>query len=226
MRRLLLSSLVLTSMLAASPVAANDAEELEELGAAEEVEEEYYEEEEFCGGGEPTKYDEAYMAFDVADYREARDILVDALQSREVEEHERPAYLVLLGQTQLRLGQTRHAAVNFRRAITAAPATANNSGARIGLAVALARRGNGRRAAAEASRYIDEVCDGASGLARCYVANVVIASAASDEAARVAGRREARRTYAALRSYEHGAVAYYEQLFDVADWPAAATENA
>lgn len=228
MRRLLLASLAVT-MAAAAPAAADDSEDLAEQIDEPDYDEPDYEEEEYeeeyCGGGEETLYDVAYTMFDAGQYAGVRRVLVDALQAHEVDAYERPAYLVLLGQTQLRLGELRHAAVNFRRAVDAAPDQANQNGARIGLAVALARRGNRRRAIAEARRFVDDACADGRGLTRCYVANVVIATAGRDEATRNAGREQARRTHGALRDYELGAVAYYEQLFDVASWPTDSASN-
>lgn len=218
-QRPLFASLVLALVAATVPAAAQEGDAGAYDDDAYYDEEEVYEEE-FCGGGEESEYDMAYMAYDGEQYEEARDVLVEALRSRSYYTEMRPAYLVLLGQTQIRLGDTRHAAVNFQRAIAAEPDQADENGARIGLAVALASHGNRRRAAEVAQQFVDTQCHGDSGRApHCYVANVVIGNASVDGESREKGRTEARRLAATLRDWEQNAVAYYDELFDVAGWP-------
>ncbi len=206
--KLLLALFGLAIIATAAPAAASD-----------DTEDDYYDEEdfgeEFCGG-EETPYDEAYMLFDEEDFADARDVLVNALSSHDYYRDSRPAYLILLGQTQMRLGDSRHAAVNFSRAIAAAPEYADENGARLGLAVALAERGDRRRALEAATQFIDAQCATETGNAtHCYIANVVLAAAGRDAETREKGRAETARLRGELSEYQVDAVRYYEELFQI-----------
>jgi len=219
--RLLLATIAAALAATAAPVAAQDEEP--EQYEDEYGDEEYYGEEEFCGGGEETPFDEAYMYYDMEEYGDARDTLVSALQSHDYYSEMRPAYLVLLGLTQMRLDDSRHAAVNFSRAIAAAPDDADMNGARIGLAVALAERGDRRRALESATQFIDARCTSESTAPiQCYVANVVLGSVGRDDETRGKGRIEAERLRTEMRDYERAGIEFYDELFEVAEWTATA----
>jgi hypothetical protein len=235
-KRLLLTTFAAALVISAAPAAAQEAmraplEEAVQIDpgtSPEEYVDEYYEEEyyeeEFCGG-EEGPYDEAIYAFDAEDYAGARTILVDALRSGDFGGLTRVDYLVLLGQTQLRLDENLHAAVNFSRAVSMAPDRADDNGARIGLAIALARRGERDRAAETAQEHIEAGC-GTRTQMECYLAHVVVASASSDDETRATARAEALQIQAELPEWQRSAIAYYDTLFGVAEWTPSADVRA
>ncbi|MBW2461169.1 MAG: hypothetical protein JRH11_05950 [Deltaproteobacteria bacterium] len=210
----------------AAPAAAQPVTEGSQSEAADDAYDGYdedddydeYEDEGFCGG-EESSYDDAYYSFEDGDFEGASEILVAALRDEDLYD-QRTYYLALLGQAQLRLNDTRHATVNFRRSIAAESAGTYSTGARVGLAIALLQNGQRQRAQDVAAAYADERCgpDERSAL-NCYVAFVVSATAARDDEARAKGREGARRMRSEMDQYELPALAYYDTAFDVAAWP-------
>ncbi len=200
---------------AAQPVAEDSSSDV--VAGYDGYDEEDYGDEEFCGG-EESSYDDANFAFQEGDYEDARDILVTALRDEDLYGG-RAYYLVLLGQAQLRLNETRHATVNFRRAIAADTEGTYSMGARIGLAVAHLRNGQRRRAQDEATTYSDEHCaPGERATLSCYVSFVVAATTAREDEARAKSQEGARRIRSEMDQYQLPALAYYDATFDVSAW--------
>lgn len=174
------------------------------------LEDEYVDEDvEFCGGGDASIVDEAYYAMEAGDAEGARDLLVDVLRRGDVEEWERPSALVTLAEAQLRLGETRSAVVNYRKALVLYPEQAG-AAARVGLASALFVRG-ARGAAYQAARAAaDEVCADRWAQVACYGAQQIVARTSRDDDERSRAASEAR----AMRE----ANAELSQSFDTLDY--------
>ena len=181
MTRLLVAAVFFT--LAFSPLAyAQEDGALASLDTEDEyLEDEYLDEEvEFCGGGEESVVDEAYYAMEAGDAEGARDMLVDVLRRGDVEEWERPSALVTLAEAQLRLGETRSAVVNYRKALVLYP-DQTGAAARVGLASALFVRGS-RNAAYETARAVaEEVCADRWAQVACYGAQQIVARTSRDD---------------------------------------------
>lgn len=107
---------------------------------------------EFCGG-EPSIVDEAYGLAEEGELETARRILVRALKHGEVGAWEKATALAVLGEVQVRMGDFRPAAHNFRRAMELDP-DYSYTPVRVGLAIALHRLGRTDEALAEARDFV------------------------------------------------------------------------
>ncbi|MEC7520777.1 MAG: hypothetical protein VYE22_12970 [Myxococcota bacterium] len=177
--------------LVASPIAYAQDEALASAGAEYLEEDDYFEEDvEFCGGGEETLVDEAYYAMEGGDAEGARDLLIDALRRGDVADWERPSAIVTLAEAQLRLGETRSAVVNYRKALRRWPDQVG-PGARVGLASALFLRGSRGAAFTAASAAADQVCSDRWSQVACYGAQQIIARTSRDDDQRAAAATRA-----------------------------------
>lgn len=148
---------------------------------------------EACGGGPPTVVDTASMAMYDGDYVEARNTLVGALQTGEVDAWQRGMALAVLAEAQLELGQPRAAARNFAQALEVDPEGAGTA-ARVGLATALFQLGRPGEADEQARTFIEDECGGQwADAVSCFGAQYLRSYTAGDdtsafEALRAAGR--------------------------------------
>jgi len=163
----------------------------------------------FCGARELTTVMEAYDLFYSDEIESAREVVTEALRTGEVPPYERATALILLAQTQLRMGQPVPAAINYRRAIAHDPDHAR-FGTRVGLAYALELAGFHKEAREEAEGFVEEVCsaDGPSQHMACYGAHTLLSRMTEDATAMY----EHLRASESHRATGHGDDAAYERF--------------